>query len=467
MKKELLKIVGLSLGIFSVLPVHAQNIIPWVGKSLSKEVVSSTLAATAPKAFLGAGSTSLLKVMPQARIVSGSKLYNFTEAPQALSEAEKALWVMPKSQGAQLGLAAVLYDQNAILYKAIQAQGENQILQAEFEAHQQALAAAVNKMQQQLTFNTSFTLGQIYPHGFDGWEKILKKVDNGMTEQTVQLLFDGEPQPLFVVMTKGEMQTFAALPSLEHQRAYIEDSIAVAEEQLGRIASQDVTALSARSSLTYSRSQERVIGQDAYSEDALTTYYLQKVRLDYFKQMQKLLANATEKRQSLIMRYRIPPEDGMPAMTDAQRYGYVLFKRDKALERVVKTSADKNVLRENLAEVVRFQEEASFRAGEVRYMEKYYGPYARAEVFGIPYEESFHIGEGSLLLFDEGKALLELPQDKQLYYLLEGRLKETENALQQMLRLTPTGEAFYAEYYKLSAMKKVYQGQMNTLVYLK
>ena len=442
MKNQSFKIAGLLICMFSVLPAQAQNLIPWVGKALSKDAVSATITATAPKAFSGAVAGSLLRVMPNMKFVSPAKIYDFSQAPQGLSATEKALWEQPKSNGAQLGLAALIYDQNALLYKSMLENGETAVSVAEFEAHQKALAEVVATMQRQLTFNSSFTLRELIPHNFRGWEDILAKVDSGVDQIVIRRFFDGEPQPIFVVMTKSEMQTFAALPTLGLQRAYIEDSIGVAKDQLGRILSQDIAAL---------------------SNEAKATYYLQKVRLDYFEQMQKLLSAATEKRNSLIMRYRIPLEEGMPPMTDAQRLGYVQYKLDMAGDYLEKASANKDVLRENLNKIIEFQEEASVRQGELRYMEELYGPYARAEVFGVPYEESFHRGAGSLLWSEDGEALARAPLGPELHAKISGRLNQAEQALQLMRKRVPTDLSFYADYYKLASLKKIYNSQLLCL----
>ena len=116
-----------------------------------------------------------------------------------------------------------------------------------------------------------------------------------------------------------------------------------------------------------------------------------------------------------------------------------------------------------LNKIIEFQEEASVRQGELRYMEELYGPYARAEVFGVPYEESFHRGAGSLLWSEDGEALARAPLGPELHAKISGRLNQAEQALQLMRKRVPTDLSFYADYYKLASLKKIYNSQLLCL----
>ena len=426
MKNKSLRLICSLVLLFSVLPAAAQGVVPFVAKSLSKEAASGVLASAASKtALAGAGTQALLLVRPNMPVVYPFKNYSFFQVPEGLSTEEKNLWTAPKSEGAQLGLAALLYDQNAVLFGALGEKGGAAVSQAEFNAHQQAIAQAVDNMQQQLTINTSFVLRS--PNGSmrNGWEKVLQQVDCGADRFTVQRLFDGEPQPLFPVITKEEMATFAALPSLQIQRTFIDDSLSVARAQLARILSQDAASL---------------------SEETLATYYLQKVRMNYFMQVKSLLANATEKRSSLIVRRRFSPAEGQPLMTDAQRLGYAYF------------TADTTPAAGALQNGVSLQAQAALA-------EDLYGKYATAEVFEIPYEKMFHIGNTSLLLLPsaEQTALEKITAPVQLEVIFTDRMVQTEEALQAMRTQKPDGAEFYAQYYRLIALNRIYAAQVRYL----
>ena len=441
MKFQITKKIILFAGIFSALPLSAQQIVPWVAKSLSKDAITARISSAAKSAALnGTMQATLLHVNPQVLINDSFVPYDFTTAPATLSTADKALWAKPKAAAAQLGLASVLYDQNAILYTALKQQGSKDILETEFKAHQQSIENAVEEMEKVLTSNSSFLLYSQLPRNFHGWEKVFAKVDSGIDKFTLQRLFDGDPQPLFPAMTKGEMETFAGLPSLATQRAYIEDSIAVCKEQMQRIVSQDVESL---------------------SEDALTTYYLQKVRLNYFEQVQQRLEQATEKQTSLIIREPVVLQEGLPAMTDAQRLGYVQMQIAQLEKRLAQTSASRDVLRENLNQVVTMKDELASLNRSLLRLQELYGPYARAEVFGFPYEKSFHIGPTSFLLLPEKESsyLLSL-EGAALKQEIQKRLAAVEHDIAQKQLEIPLDVSFYADYYRLMALKEIYNKQM-------
>jgi len=448
------KKLALLIAVFSSLPLAAQPIVPAVAKSVAKETASKAAQSVAPavaksvaketasKATLNTfEKAALLKVNLHPQVKYPFKPYKFTEAPAPLSAAAKTLWEKPKPAGQQLGLAAVLHDQNAILDNLLKEQGGKGLEKAELQAQQQALTTAAQEMEKTLLVNTSFVLPSRLPRDFSGWEKVFAKIDSGVDKATVQRLFDGVPQPIFPSMTKSEIETFAALPSLAIQRAYIEDSITLCKEQMQRIINKDISAI---------------------SDEEFSTYYLQKVRLDYFEQVQKALADATEKRTSLILREPVALEDGMPAMTDAQRIGYVQYQKDKLAKRISQLSADKEVLRDNLNQHVTLQQQQVQLTRELDRLQELYGYYARAEVFGIPYEKSFHIGATSFYLLPEKDAAYMLSlEGKALKREIQKRLAGVERNIAQKQLEFPFDTAFYADYYRLLSLRDIYQGQLR------
>lgn len=440
------KIILLAVG-FIALPLGAQPLAP-VAESLAKGTASAGASGVSgvSKGMLAAiEAANLLKVNLHPEITFPFAPYNFTVAPKNLSPEEKALWEKSKPAEQQLALAVVLYDQNAILNNLLKEQGGKGFEKAEFQAKQKALKKAAREMQTTLSINTSIALNSRFPRDVRGWDKLLAKIDSGLSTLTIQRFFNGVAQPVFPVMTKGEMQTFAALPSLATQQAYIEDSMALCKEQMQRIINKDILAI---------------------SDEEFTTYYLQKARLDYFEQVQKALADATEKRTSLILREPVALEEGMPAMTDAQRIGYLQYQKDFFAKHIIQVSADKDVLRENLAQNVKLQEQDWNLRQEISHFQELYGPYARAEVFAFPYEQSFHIGPTSFYLLPEKDAAYMLSLEGQaLKAEIQKRLAGVERQLAQKQMQIPLNTAFYADYYRLSTLKDMYETQLRYALY--
>ena len=422
------------LALFSATSLQAQ-LVPYVAQSLSKEAAAGVVSQAV---LSSAAKNALLQISLANTTQSALVSRSLTLSLSVFSDAEKALLQMPRSAGAQLGLASALYDQNAVLYNALQSKGEVSVTPAEFEAHQQALAQIASNIEQQLTASFGTAAFSDTPLG-----KILRQVDCGANLPYIQRFFEGIPQPLFPVISKTEMETFANLPTLEAQMAYVEDSIALAQEQLTRILSQDLSTL---------------------SPETLETYYLQKVRLDYFQKVQKVLANGTAKRQSLIIRAKARLAEGMPLMTDAERLGYLQYQIDTLETRLKHASANKEVLAENIAQVSELKEKISLLRQELAQADYLYGIYANAEAFGIPYEaelSTLKVGRYWLEAHDPSFPQVE-PSVFEVTYQsgwrapFLHRARRYEEQLARMREQAPTGPEFYREYYRLSVLKDKY-----------
>ena len=134
-------------------------------------------------------------------------------------------------------------------------------------------------------------------------------------------------------------------------------------------------------------------------------------------------------------------------MTDAQRLGYAYFTADT-------TPAAAGTLQNGVS----LQAQAALA-------EDIYGKYALAEALEIPYETMFHLGNTSLLLLPaaEQTALEKVTDPVQLEAILADRMVQTEEALQAMRTQKPDGVEFYAQYYRLLALNRIYTAQVRYL----
>ena len=163
-------------------------------------------------------------------------------------------------------------------------------------------------------------------------------------------------------------------------------------------------------------------------------YYVQNMRLEYFRSLADVLERANKKRPSAIIRYKRPlPIPGETALlTDAQRAGYLQFMAD--------TTPNPTL---------------------AKYIEQFnqdYGNYAVAEALGVPYEVSLsaYMYTPELLGAEEGARLRQLGPRSCLAELTP-KILELDTQLKSLRQAPANTPEFYTAYYRVYATQQIYK----------
>ena len=181
-------------------------------------------------------------------------------------------------------------------------------------------------------------------------------------------------------------------------------------------------------------------------------YYVQKLRLIYFTTLQEVLAGAKEKRPSLIVRRKRALKANLPGddrpMTDAQRLGFWRYHLDKlaSAQPLLSQSGD------HFAQYTQLKSLLS-RLAPV------YEPYAVAEAFSVPYEQSLRLGTlwpDIIVGPQEGLQLRKMTAQESERQ-LPAKIRALNQQLADLRTQTPEDLSFYTRYYRLEKQKALYE----------
>ncbi len=410
----LLCLLGLAL---QPLQAQAQTVAPWFrgGKQLWEALLKQNMAPVSGKAALS---------VPFSNTVTGFSVkttpYNWllhrVSHSGVFSRMEKEILLQKKaSEKAVLGKLSYFHDRDAQLFNALSLQRTSaQANEPAFWRHQNLLADTLAELES--FFRTSLP------------EHLTTSLFS--QERIKQLLADPVQPPAFVLGI-NEINFFASLSSLEQQRAWTQEAI--------RQTSADLNALLAKDPQTLKNFE-------------FERFYLQKLRLEYFKTLQKVLSHATRARNSLIIRRKRVLKLDLPGaeqpMTDAQRMGFLHYHLHKSAARIDLTQkgdpAVQNYL--NLQHLT-------------RQLSPVYEIYAEAEAFGVPYEQTIRHGSlwpDIILGPEKGKELRHKMGNVPLEAELSGYIEKLKSQMALMQAQTPDGLDFYVRYYRLERTKSLY-----------
>ncbi len=377
-------------------PLCAQITPAWTRK-LSPDKWKQIVKATS---FQRAGHAKFInlsrRAIQPAKPISTARKYIYHNAhfKQIFSRQEANFLLAEAAPQVTLGKIIFLHNQHAAFYNQLIQQHPDAIDTKAFELHQKTLEEMLVRLE-------------------DYYAPIQQKLfaSQVFSPQQIAQLQVVPSQPRAYAFDTNSFVQFARLASLGEQRSWV---------------TQNINALQGDQNTLLNRPLDQI------SPEQFKNYYLNQIRLDYLAQLNKLLAKSVSKRPSLIMRFRNSLPGHNEPLTDAQRAGKFLFELD-----AFGFSYPSNSWQ--------------------RHFEKTYGPYAVAEAFNLPYEVVLKHSIYDPELLPDGKHLRTLqPQDclKQVQPLI----KNLESQLNRMHRQDPTGNDFYAHYFRLYAQLQIYKG---------
>ena len=315
----------------------------------------------------------------------------------------------------QLGKIAYFHDRDARLFNWVPSQPGAKAEENAFWRHQNILANTLAELE-------TFYRREL-PEAFASL--VFSK------EQVSRLMEDPVQPPAFVLYPK-EIAHFASLKTLAEQQAW---------------ASQTLNAIWGDLNALLAKHPTRLQGNE------FERYYIQKLRLLYFMTVQEVLAKATEKRPSLIVRRKRALKADLPGaerpMTDAQRLGFLRYHLDKRLAaRPLATAADDG----------NFEQYSRLKAWLAR-LAPIYEPYAAAEAFGARYEDALRLGAlwPDIIVGPQEGLKLRRMTAQQAEELLPAKIHTLETQLSAMHSQTPQEASFYTRYYRLERQKALYE----------
>ncbi len=309
------------------------------------------------------------------------------------SRQEKEVLLKSFYPKATLGKLAYMHDKHAIYFEKMSVWDAQHVNQTAFAKHQEILRDL---------------LGTLQSHYLE--EEPDSFTSEIFSKEEISRLNEAPSQPAAYMLSVKQLRDFAALPSLQEQKFWVQRQIAWEEEMAHALLLQNIASLSATQFEQYYRSQ---------------------MRIRYFKLLEKVLARTTNKRPSAIVRYKRSLPGQQTLMTDAQRGGYLQFMKDTHSQPV---------------------------SDQIEQFNSHYGPYATAEALDARYEIALQYGMNSPELFgmEEGARLRNLAPYACLEELTP-KIQELENKL-AALRINPSDTPeFYKAYYQLHAQKRIYQ----------
>ena len=334
-------------------------------------------------------------------------IYHHLNYSGVFAKAEKELLLKKSYPQATLGKMAYLHDKHAAFFNTILAKDASAISETAFLKHQS-------------------TLTQLFTGLETHYRPIIReKFASNIfsTEEISRLQMQAQP-PSYLLSVK-ELTFFQKLPSLAAQREWVSRWTTYLEQNLQELLAKDTYTL-----------------KPAEFEN----YYVQNMRLEYFRSLADVLERATKKRPSAIIRYRRPlPIPGETTLlTDAQRAGYLQFMADTTHDPVF-----------------------------TKYIEQFntdYGPYAVAEALEVPYEVSLslYMQAPELLGAEEGARLRQLGPATCLAELTP-KIVELDAQLAALRQESSSTPEFYASYYKVYAQQRIYKtlvARANALIEL-
>ena len=320
-------------------------------------------------------------------------IYHHVNYSGVFSKAEKELLLKKSYPQATIGKMAYLHDKHAAFFSTIIARDASAISEAAFLKHQDTLEQLLTGLEQYYLESTR--------------EKFASDVFS--IEEITRL--QTQAQPPSYLLSVRELRSFHELPSLAEQKAWVSSMIAQLEQEAQELLAKDTFSL-----------------QSAEFE----SYYVQNMRLAYFRSLAGVLERASKKRPSAIIRYRESLPGSTVELTDAQRAGYLQFMAD--------TTHDPA-----------FTE-------YIKQFDVDYGPYAVAEALEVPYEVplSLFMQAPELLGAEEGARLRQLGHTTCLAELTPKIAQLDEQLANLRSHPSPTPE-FYVSYYRVYAQQQIYK----------
>lgn len=353
-------------------------------------------------------------------------VYSVVNYSKVFSKKEQQLLLPRESQLTKVGKIAFVYDRSAALYNQIKAEpnGEKMFSEHAFEEHQSKLAELGATLETYLRQQVRTSLPLKEQGKYEDLVALLQKIPSGFEREDISRLLSGGEQPLFPVMSRRELQQFAALQNVESQRQWVAQMKAAIESNQQVLLSHDSKEL---------------------SDMDFLLYYMQNLRLQYLGTLDGLLAKSTAPRKSLIYRYRADLKEelpfvskDLPLMTDAQRLGYLQFHKD--------TFQGSPQELEQLEAVLKKQKEL-------------YQPYATAEAFGLPYETVLDKGYMHPMILGE-ETQQRIAASGNLEKDLAPDLEALEQQIASMREMDPEDLSFLTQYYRLTAQRDIYKAEI-------
>ena len=397
-------------------PVQAQAVSPWFrgGKQVWETLLKHNPALVSGRAALS---------IPLSHTVTGFSVkttpYNWllhrVSHSGVFSRMEKEILLQKtSSEKAALGKLAYFHDRDAHLFNALSLYPQAQADEPAFWRHQNLLT------------NTLAELEEFYRPLLP--EKLTSSL---FTKEAVQhLLADPVQPPAFVLHVK-EISSFAALNTLAEQQAWARNILHQTNSDLNALLAKDPQTLK------------------GYEFER---YYLQKLRLEYFKTLQEVLQNAVAKRPSLIIRRKRVLKINLPGagqpMTDAQRLGFLRYYMDRLARQADLTQKENPAFAQYLQVKTVLQTLAPV-----------YETYAAAEAFGVPYEHVLRVGPSwpDLIVGAEEGQQLRQTIGKTPLTQLPAKIDELKSKMALMQAQEPDGLDFFVRYYRLERTKALYE----------
>ncbi len=325
-------------------------------------------------------------------------IYSRVSFQNIFSKPEKTLLLHQSAPLAKLGQIAFLHDRHATIFNFL---SSNKALKESdihaFQTHQENLQNLFQKLFQYYQYTE--------PEKFSSFL---------FPKEKIQMMAQEPSQPPAYVLSTSEIKTFAQLPDLASQRQWTYEHLQNTYQFLGSM-------------------QEEAKGD--FNKISFENYYLQKMRYDYFQELYALLEQTTQKRLSLITRYKLRIGGEGAYATDAERLGYIRFQADVTHDPQLQQQF------QSLLDV--------------------YAPYASAEVFGKPYEFTLEKGAFSpyLLSNDRGIDLPSLSYEEALR-ILPAQIDSLQKQIETLHDNPSTELSFYKRYYYLTTQADIYRSYL-------
>ena len=322
-------------------------------------------------------------------------IYHHAHYSGVFSKAEKELLLKHVYPQATLGKVAYLHDKHAAFFSTIIEKDIAAVSETAFLKHQARLEQMLVRLENHyLKSNREKYASDIFS-----------------VDEIARLQTQGQP-PSYLLNVR-ELNSFAELSSLAAQKEWVAGKIRYIEQNLQELLAKDTFTL---------------------KPIEFESYYVQNMRLEYFRSLADVLERANKKRPSAIIRYKRPlPIPGETTLlTDAQRAGYLQFMADTTHD----PAFDKYI--------------HQFNAD--------YGPYAVAEALEVSYEVPLllYMHAPELLGVEEGARLRKLGYSSCLAELTPKIIK-LDAQLADLRKSTSLTPEFYVSYYRIYARQQIYK----------
>ena len=387
----LILLIGENAFSANFIPAWTRRLTPASWKSLTRK----TSFKTTPRApFIRFPR----RISPTNIVKSTDKkfIYHHVNYSGTFAKAEKELLLTHVYPQATLGKLAYLHDKHAAFFSTIIDKNASAISETAFLKHQNTLEQILAGLENYYLQSTRKRFAS----------------DICSVDEIARLQTQG--QPPFYLLGVRELKSFMELSSLSAQKEWVSDKIKHFEQNLQELLARDTFTI---------RPVE------------FESYYVQNMRLAYFRSLSGVLERSNKKRLSAIIRYKRPlpiPGKENILLTDAQRAGYLQFMAD-----------------------------TTHNPAFIKYIEQFnheYGPYAVAEALEVPYEVP-------LLLYMQAPELLGAKEGVRLRQLgpysciveLTPKIAELDAQLVALRQNPSSTPEFYVSYYRVYTKQQIYK----------